>query len=174
MVASHEVAVPGSEADAALYEQTMETLLRNGFEQYEVSNFARGGARSRHNLGYWDHSNYLAFGPSAHGFWVDRRWWNIAQLQTYCERLERSQLPVAGEERLRPLQLAEEAVFLGLRSDGIDLARFAARFGRDLQERNAPLIERLISDGLAVEEKGRLRLTARGYLLCDEICQSFR
>lgn len=174
MVETHQVAPLGTEQDAVLYEQTMEVLTRNGFEQYEVSNFARPGFRSRHNIGYWDHSNYLGFGPSAHSFWIDKRWWNIAQLQTYLERLTNDRLPSAGEERLTTAQMMDEAIFLGLRSDGIDIPSFDGRFGTHLLARYGRIIEGICEQRLAEIRDGRLCLTPRGYAVCDEICQLFR
>jgi oxygen-independent coproporphyrinogen-3 oxidase len=174
MVETHQVAPLGTEQDAAQYEQTMDILTRNGFEQYEVSNFARPGFRSRHNIGYWNHSNYLGFGPSAHSFWIDKRWWNTAQLQTYLDRLANDRLPSAGEERLTTAQMMEEAIFLGLRSDGIDIPSFEGRFGMDLRARYGRTIEGICEQHLAEIRGGRLTLTPRGYAVCDEICQLFR
>ena len=67
----------------------------------------------------------------------------------------------------------EEAIFLGLRSDGIDLKQFRMRFARDLSIENSSIISELIQQGRARMEGERFRLTAKGYLVCDEICQSF-
>jgi len=174
MVQSKQVQLIDTERDAELYEYTIEFLERHGYGQYEVSNFALPGKMSRHNSRYWDHSDYLGFGPSAHSFWIDRRWWNIPNLQTYCDRLGQGLPPVAGEESLSALQMMEESIFLGLRSEGLDLARFRHRFGRDLRKEFRDVIDRLVRDGLARIEKSHLRLTRKGYLLCDEICQTFR
>ena len=67
----------------------------------------------------------------------------------------------------------EEAIFLGLRSEGIDFKKFHRRFARDLQTENSSIISELIQQGRARMEDGLFRLTAKGYLVCDEICQSF-
>ncbi len=174
MVQAKQVQLVDPERDADLYEFTIDFLAQHGYAQYEVSNFARPGFESQHNSRYWDHSNYLGFGPSAHSFWSDRRWWNIANLQTYIDRLGNGQLPTAGEETLSRDQMMEESIFLGLRSTGIDLADFRHRFERDLERDHGSVIERLVADGLATVDRARLRLTRNGYLVCDEICQSFR
>jgi oxygen-independent coproporphyrinogen-3 oxidase len=68
----------------------------------------------------------------------------------------------------------DEAIFLGLRSNGIDMNKFQQHFGKDLRTSYASLIQSLMKDGLALLEQNRLRLTSKGYLLCDEICQMFR
>ena len=73
LVQSRQVAPLPSEAEAELYAFSMDYLIDRGFEHYEVSNYARPGFRSRHNSGYWDHSPYLGFGPSAHSFWKGKR-----------------------------------------------------------------------------------------------------
>ena len=181
MVESKQVSTISLEEDATLYEITMDVLTKNGYEQYEISNFARPGFKSRHNANYWNHTNYLGFGPSAHSFWrthqspeASIRWWNIANVVGYAERLERSALPVAGEERLTPEQLLEEEIFLGLRSEGIDVAGFRKKYRRDLLAEHKATIDQLLSDRMAVLEAGWLRLTPKGYLVCDEICATLR
>jgi len=177
MVESHQVSLLDVEEDADLYEQTMEYLAACGFEQYEVSNFAKPGYESRHNSNYWNHTNYLGFGPSAHSFWSTgglvadaRRWWNISNIIGYAERLERGRIPTAGEEHLTIEQLIREEILLGLRSGGIDVAGFRRRYDSDLLSLRRPEIEALIGRDLATLRDGKLRLTAKGYLVCDEIC----
>jgi oxygen-independent coproporphyrinogen-3 oxidase len=176
MVESRQVSLLDVEEDARLYEHTMEYLAACGYEQYEVSNFARPGYASRHNTNYWNHTNYLGFGPSAHSFWSSsafgsdaRRWWNIANVAGYSERLERGSMPVAGEEQLTIEQLVREEILLGLRSDGIDVAGFRKRYDRDLLVSRRSQIDSLIDSEMATLERGKLRLTAKGYLVCDEI-----
>ena len=173
MVQSKQVAPLPVEEDAELYEITMEYLTSQGYEQYEVSNFAKPGFRSRHNGNYWNHSNYLGFGPSAHSFWNSNRWWNIANVVEYAHRLEHGRLTVAGEERLSVEQLMEEEIFLGLRSGGIDAAGFRRRYERDFVEQHSSKIKELLNGNLARLSGEHFRLTPKGYLLCDEICSSF-
>jgi oxygen-independent coproporphyrinogen-3 oxidase len=181
MVESKQVSTLNAEDDATLYEMTMDVLARHGFEQYEVSNFAQPGFRSRHNANYWNHSNYLGFGPSAHSFWSDdqlirsaKRWWNISNVVGYSERVEHGTLPLAGEETLVSSQLIDEAILLGLRADGIDVAGFRKRYGAGFFDEHRARIAELERKNLAVLEGERLRLTPKGYLLCDEICLSLR
>jgi oxygen-independent coproporphyrinogen-3 oxidase len=165
------------DAEAELYECTMEYLGESGYEQYEVSNYAKPGRRSRHNMAYWSHQNYLGFGPSSHSFWRDpswsdaRRWWNIANLKIYCERLKNGKLAVASEEQLASQHLINERIFLGLRSDGLHLKRAEQDFRFLFHERQHALFAELRNKGLAVLDEGALRLTQKGYLLCDEIAE---
>lgn len=175
MVQSRQVSPNPIEAEAELFELTMQIMEQHGFEHYEVSNYAKPGFRSRHNYSYWSHENYLGFGPSAHSFWRGKdprsgeRWANIANLSTYVQRLASRTAPVAFRENVGARDLANERLFLGLRSDGVDLARLQAEFGISLQPAQRAMIQALLHDGLAEDRGERLRLTPRGFLLCDEI-----
>ena len=181
MVDARQISVLSTEEDALLYEMTIQYLADHGLEQYEVSNFAKPGFKSLHNKNYWNHSNYLGFGPSAHSFWSaddnvgsSVRWWNVSSFVGYFEKLDRGDLPVAGHEHLTVEQLVEEEIFLGLRSEGIDMAVFRKRYGKDLLTEHRSRLSDLIDNSLAVLENGTLRLTSRGYMVCDEICASLR
>ncbi len=173
MVQSKQITPLNAEKDAELYEFTMDFLGSRGFTHYEVSNFALPGYQCRHNVNYWNHTDYLGFGPSAHSLWETERWWNSANISTYIEKLAHRQLPIEGGEHLTEQQLRDEAIFLGLRSDGINLGKYAKRFGRDLLTECRSPIAHFEEQGLMMRESDRLRLTPKGYLLCDEICQSF-
>jgi oxygen-independent coproporphyrinogen-3 oxidase len=149
-----------------------------GYEHYEVSNFARPGFRSRHNSNYWNHTNYLGLGPSAHSFFMAeepldvpaaRRWWNIADITKYLERIQSGKLPVVGAETLNERQLLEEAIMLGLRSDGIIWERIERRFGAGIRQASHGFVHQLAAEGLALADDAGFRLTDRGYLVCDEI-----
>jgi oxygen-independent coproporphyrinogen-3 oxidase len=172
LVASRQVSPVSQELDADLYEQTAHVLARYGFKQYEVSNFALDGYQCRHNLTYWNHAEYLGFGPSAHSFLGDRRWWNVRSVSAYGDALEQGLLPVAGEEQLSPEQLMMEEIFLGLRSTGIDLNGFCARHRRLLPGRFQQRMDDLLKRNLASTDGQRLWLTTKGYLICDELCAS--
>ena len=174
MVQTKQVTPLNAEEDAGMYEVTMDMLSNAGFEQYEISNFARPGFKCRHNMTYWNHKNYLSFGPSAHSFWNGKRWWNLANVVGYSDSLHRANLPVAGEEILSPQQWLDETIYLGLRSEGVHLPSFERQFNRDLLREFKSVIDGLLTDNLACIAENRLRLTAKGYLLCDEICQAFR
>ncbi|MBI4547235.1 MAG: radical SAM family heme chaperone HemW [Ignavibacteriae bacterium] len=177
MVAAKLVSPLPVETEAEMYEFTMAYLRSAGFQHYEVSNYAKPGFRSRHNSNYWNHSNYLGFGPSAHSFWSAtplgdrRRWWNVRSIDGYCEKILNRQLPLAGQEVLTEEQLVEEAIMLGLRSDGIDLYRLSSEFGVDLLTAARSTIEQLTAEHLTTLNDHTLRLTDKGYLLCDEISE---
>ena len=177
MVSEGRVLPCPTDLEAEFYEFTMSFLADHGFEQYEISNYAKPGYRSRHNASYWSHRNYLGFGPSAHSFWQEpgersgRRWWNLANVHQYCEMLNDHRLPVASEETLGIDELVAERIFLGLRSDGVELERLHADLGFEFLRHQHEIVRELVDRGLAVLENHTLRLTSKGFLLCDEICE---
>jgi oxygen-independent coproporphyrinogen-3 oxidase len=178
MVAAKQVSPNPTETEAELYELTMQFLAANGFDHYEVSNYARPGFRSRHNYNYWRHRNYLGFGPSAHSYWKnppgkvgDFRWWNIADVSHYCEKLYKNELPLVSREELSRYQLLTETIFLGLRSDGVNLPSLANDLAFELIALRGDLIDGLVHQGSVTIEDNILRLTPKGYLVCDEICE---
>jgi oxygen-independent coproporphyrinogen-3 oxidase len=176
LVEAGTIRMNSADREAEMYEQAMELLDAHGYEHYEVSNYALPGFRCRHNGNYWSHENYLGFGSSAHSFWKERggtsgrRWWNAADLSTYVNRLKNGALPVESEEQIGPTEMVHERIFLGLRSSGVDLARLRQDFGYDLETFQGDMVQRLLSEGMVLLEGDFLRLTSKGYLLCDEIC----
>jgi oxygen-independent coproporphyrinogen-3 oxidase len=170
MVETKQVSTLPLNTEAEMYSVTMDCLRGAGFEHYEISNYAKPGFRSRHNCNYWNHSNYIGFGPSAHSFWGGKRWWNSSNINTYCDKISEGVVPVSGEELLTQTQCIDEAIMLGLRSDGIRLKRLKSSYGIDLLQ-DSLMIEGLISERLAIVDDDAFRLTDKGYLLCDEITQ---
>ncbi len=144
------------------FDVARDVLGAGGFEHYEVSNWALGSAaRSRHNLLYWRHGDYLALGVGAHGHWRGRRWWNTRSTRGYVQALQAGRLPVAGEEELDLDERAVERLLLGLR----------VREG--LHPFDAPpldplALEDVMTKGLVTTSCGRLQCTETGWFLLDE------
>ncbi|RMF78068.1 MAG: hypothetical protein D6739_12115 [Nitrospirae bacterium] len=166
--ARHPERFPDEEAAAAAYLAVHERLTAAGYEHYEVSNFARPGCRSAHNLRYWRRLPVHALGVAAHGQDGDRRWANLDTLDGYLGAVERGERPLAWEQRLTPAELEAEEVLLGLRlAEGIPgtLADRVAAARPGFAER----LEDFLELGLAERVGGRLRLTPRGWLLSNEL-----
>lgn len=162
------------EKDAELYEITIETMNANGYKQYEVSNFAQPGYRSRHNSNYWNHSDYIGFGPSAHSFCKDsstsgKRWWNVRSIQSYCDALEQGEFPVSGSEAIDRKKFLTEEIFLGLRSTGIDLKKLYSLYGEDVFSVKRVILKEMEQEGLFTRQNNIISLTSRGYAVCDEV-----
>ena len=156
------------DAAADLYERASDRLVERGFEHYEVSNFALPGHRSRHNLKYWTDGEYLGFGPAAHSYLGERRWWNAPDLDSY---LRAGGLGTETIEDPQPLAVRGfEALCAGLRiAEGVDLMKLRARYGEMLPGPGDPAIEELKEAGLLAIEGTRLRMTGRGRLVSNEI-----
>lgn len=164
-----EVHEAAEDLDAAMYEYTMNFFAARGYRQYEVSNFARPGRECAHNLLYWQGREYVSFGPSAHGYIDNVRYWNARSLSRYTAEIEAGRLPVVNSEHIAGTTRLFERAFLELRSEGIDLAAFHADFGVDLVQVLDPLLRKVSGEDLVMLRDGRLVLTSKGFLLCDAI-----
>jgi putative oxygen-independent coproporphyrinogen III oxidase len=159
--------LPEPDRVADLYERAADLLERRGLEHYEISNFARPGHRSRHNLKYWTDSDYLGFGPAAHSRRGVERWANAPDLAAY---LTRGGAPgVVSDPQPRAVR-GFEALFAGLRLlEGVDLEALAARYGAAVPRAADPILRPLVEDGLVILDGSLLRLTRRGRLVSNEI-----
>jgi oxygen-independent coproporphyrinogen III oxidase len=171
----HAATVPNEELTADLYESAIAFLGQNGLRQYEISNFARSGRQSRHNLKYWRRQPYLGFGLDAHSMLrtpegAALRFSNTAVLAEYLHG------PVATQEvrRLGPAEELEEAWFLGLRlQEGVAWRALAAEFDPDQVEVFLPVVRELCALGLLTDEAGVVRLTQPGVLFSNEVFARF-
>lgn len=163
------------EEQGELFLMTHDLLGEAGYLGYEVSNFASEPRfESRHNRKYWRHVPYLGLGPSAHSFDGRSRWWNRRRLRDWRSAVVREGAAVEGSERLRPEELALEALIFGLRTrDGLDLASLARRRSIDLRTANAALLERLQDDGLVVLDGPVMRPTLRGMVVAEWLVGRF-
>jgi oxygen-independent coproporphyrinogen-3 oxidase len=164
-----KIKIINDEDDASFYDYTIDLLSKAGYEQYEVSNFAKEKKYCHHNLNYWSGGDYLAFGPSAHGFMDNVRYWNHRSIQIYNSELKMNELPIENSEVLTDSEYFSEIIFLGLRANGVSLAFVNARFGIDLILSAKEMIKDYINEGLLILMDDKLRMTVKGYPLCDEI-----
>jgi oxygen-independent coproporphyrinogen-3 oxidase len=160
--------------DADLYETTIEYLTSNGFYQYEVSNFTKDGFECLHNKAYWHHRNYLGLGPSAHSFMNGKRWWNYSSLKRYISEIGKKGNAEAGFEIPGKNELLEEYIMLALRSTGLDLPEVEKEFGKTWFIKNSEFLDELQNSGFITRDRNLIKLTARGYAVCDEILTRFK
>lgn len=169
-VARGRVPAPDDDVQADRYDAAVALLRDAGFARYEVSNWARPGAWSRHNLGYWTGGSYLGFGAGAHSLRGGRRWWNVASPRTYVAR---SPAVEEGSESLPAPQRAGEAAMLGLRlAGGIDRAGFGRVWGFDPAQRWAGELAASADLGLVAVTPERIALTDRGFFLWGHVARS--
>lgn len=159
---------------AEMYLRTMERLEAEGYRQYEISNVAGPGRRSRHNMKYWTDGEWAGFGCGAHSTIAHVRWNNVASTVDYVRRIESRSPAVADRRVLSPREQAEEALFMGLRlTDGVSTAAVRDAYGVDAWARWGSRLERYLEAGLLVHENERLRLTRQGMLLSNEVMSAF-
>lgn len=168
-----ELSVHSEESDEHFYRTAVEKFIENGYEHYEISNFAKPGKKCLHNLKYWRSENYHAFGPSAHGLVNDERYWNFRDLNKYFEMLRQGILPIENSETLSMEQKMNEFIYLDLRSEGLRFDIFYEIFCIDLQQITRDFIQNLITAGYAKMKGNLLKLTWRGYFISDKITLEF-
>jgi oxygen-independent coproporphyrinogen-3 oxidase len=151
--------------EIAMFERTRKVLGGAGLIDYEISNFARPGFESRHNLAYWRGADYLGLGPSACSTIGARRWKNLPDTRAYAQHLARGEPVRVDLENLDPATRAKERIMFGLRMrEGVALEAFNGAASR---------LKELAADGLAFEDQGRVRLTPRGQLVADSVAGMF-
>ena len=150
---------PDPDLQAAMYDLACRALRACGYEHYEISNWARPGHRSRHNLGYWQGRPYLGLGAGAHSHRDARRWWNVRPPSQYIDRILAGEMASGGEEWLSQEERGVERLLLGLRvADGVPV---------DVLDRTHA--ETFVAEGLALRRGDRLALTDRGMFVANEV-----
>ncbi len=160
---------------ADLFLLTRDLLGHLGYEQYEISNFARSKVyRSRHNRKYWTFAPYIGLGPAAHSFLKPKRYWNHRDLGAYLADLQNGHLPVEAQETLDESQQMIEAVYLGLRQTrGIPIADFNTRFAVDFRTLFEPVLSDPGLDELIEMNADFCNLSSEGMLEMDTIVARF-
>jgi oxygen-independent coproporphyrinogen-3 oxidase len=153
------------ELEIAMFERTRSALNAAGIAPYEISNFAKPGRESRHNLGYWRGADYLGLGPSACSTIAGTRWRNVPNTPAYIERVNCGESVREEHETLDAATRTKERIMFGLRMrEGVARGEFAGADGE---------LGRLAQNGLATENDGRVFLTPRGQLVADSVAEIF-
>ena len=160
--------------EAELYAVAIETLQAAGYEQYEISNFARPGHRCAHNLNYWANGEYVGIGVGAASYRDGRRSVHTRSLDEYVAAVVEGRAIPSDAERLEGRKRAGEAVMLALRTaQGVGLSEFKERYGIDVMIDYAPVVARFARTGLLERVGDRIRLTMRGRFLANDVCGAF-
>ncbi|WP_285014291.1 radical SAM family heme chaperone HemW [Lactococcus garvieae] len=162
--------LPSDDRNADMYEYIIETLTAKGYSHYEVSNFGKIGYESKHNMTYWDNSEYYGVGAGASGYLEGIRYKNHGPVHHYL----REENKRVNEEVLTRKQRIEEEMFLGLRKkNGVSIERFHKKFGQTLEEIYGTIIEELTLQKMLFEADGRIRMTEKGFELGNEVFERF-
>lgn len=162
--------LPDENVQRSLYLKTIEILEKNLFNHYEISNFAKSGFESRHNLCYWENQEYYGFGLSAHGYLNKIRFSNTEKFQKYLK----NPLIHAEEKQVSFKERIEEAIFLGLRlTEGINTEEFKNLYKIDILQKYSKIVEKYIDCGFMEYNNSCLKLTKEGILLSNNILADF-
>lgn len=166
--------LPSQDLDADMYELIMNEMNEHGYNQYEISNYARPGYESKHNLVYWNNDEYYGFGAGAHAYLNKTRRANINPVRKYIQTLAANQLPINSEIALTEKDIMEEEMILGLRkNEGVSIARFIDKFAIDPLKLYQTQIDKLEKNGLIKVVDGFIRLTHRGRMLGNNVFMEF-
>ena len=169
-VNSGSLTMPDPDLSLAMYRGGCARMADAGYVRYEVSSFAKPGFECVHNMRYWDGSDYLGLGPSAHSFMHGQRYANVSDVNEYIQKLNTGKRPVV-EDVSGPRERMVEAIMLGLRtSRGIDRHQFAVRFGGVIEDHiDTRQYELFVKSGHVLEDAGTIRLSDDGTCVADEI-----
>ena len=168
MVSRRDFETLDADEAAALYELTDTLTSSAGLPAYEISNHARPGHESRHNLTYWRYGDYAGIGPGAHGRRLGMRTVRHRKPENFLSALARNGHGIAEEAALSPMEAADEALVMGLRlAKGIDVEPVLRRFGVPIVDWSR--VDRLVGSGHLTRDATRIRTTREGRLLLDSI-----
>lgn len=166
--------LPTEDLEAEMYEYIMDTLAGNDFKQYEISNYAKKGFDSKHNVTYWNNEEYYGFGAGAHGYVDGVRYANHAVMKKYLSALADRELPLLSAREVTVQEQMEEEMFLGLRKNaGVSFMKFNRKFGIHMGEVFPMIASNLIDMELVEVVAGSVRLTRNGRLIANEVFQAF-
>lgn len=152
-----------------MFETLIDTIVKAGFEHYEISAFAKQGYISQHNSSYWTGQEYLGFGPSAHSFDGEHRWWNVSSLPKYIAGINSSN-PVIELEDIDSTTKYNEYIITGLRTVwGIDLEALKTKFGDDLHDYFLQNAQRYFNLNYLKRDNAIVTLTHQGIFISDGI-----
>jgi oxygen-independent coproporphyrinogen III oxidase len=158
--------LPSEESMADFYETAQSILKTADYEQYEISNWAKPGYASKHNLKYWRREPYFGFGAGAHSFSGKRRWANVHDAAAYVEAVTNGRSTIESSDEVTSALALEEEFFLGLRQlAGVNLAQIEQQYGVDFQQK----VGQLVSSGMIEREGQRVRLPASKLSVSNEI-----
>jgi oxygen-independent coproporphyrinogen-3 oxidase len=169
-----KLSLPGEENEAEMYELVMDEMARQGYHQYEISNFSKAGYESKHNLTYWNNEHYYGFGAGAHSYVNGRRIQNIGPLKKYFSSIDETGFPYLDVHEVTAQEKMEEEMFLGLRkTTGVNKAAFEHKFHVKMTEVFKEQLNENKKLGLLEETNEAVYLTREGKLLGNEVFQSF-
>lgn len=172
--AEHPELLPDEETSREIYLWTGKFLKEAGYEQYEISNYAKPGKESRHNLKYWERGDYLGLGLGAASMVRNIRMSNTKDMRTYLERCDKPKTMREDVQFLEEPRQMEEFMFLGLRKTrGVSKKEFKRIFGREMDMVYEKALHKCLENGMLLEHKDRIFLSEEGTLLSNMVLSEF-
>lgn len=172
--AEHPELLPDEETSREIYLWTGRFLKEAGYEQYEISNYAKPGKESRHNLKYWERGDYLGLGLGAASMVRNIRMSNTKDMKTYLERCDKPKIMREDVQFLEEPRQMEEFMFLGLRKTrGVSKKEFRRIFGREMDMVYEKALHKCLENGMLLEHKDRIFLSEEGTLLSNMVLSEF-
>lgn len=166
--------LPHEDLESDMFEYILNELEANGFEHYEISNFTKPGFESRHNLMYWDNSEYYGCGAGASGYVNGVRYRNRGPIQHYLKAISETKHARLAEEVLSQQEKMEEELFLGLRKkSGVSVAKFEEKFETSFEDLYGSILDGLIAEGLLKPDRQQIQMTKKGLFLGDTVAERF-
>ncbi|OLO38868.1 coproporphyrinogen III oxidase [Alkalihalophilus pseudofirmus] len=166
--------LPSEDEEAIMYELLIDQMNQHGYHQYEISNFAKRGYESKHNLIYWNNEEYFGVGAGAHGYIEGVRYANIGPVQKYIQSIDATNQARLESHSLSENEKREEEMFMGLRKlEGVSQQKFKKRFGVEVMEIYREQIQRLVENQLLEIDRDRIKLTKKGVFLANEVFEQF-
>ncbi|MBO5262585.1 MAG: radical SAM family heme chaperone HemW [Clostridia bacterium] len=164
-----KLSLPSEDEDYDMYMCLCDTLSKNGYEQYEISNFSKRGYRSRHNMKYWLCQEYVGFGPSSHSYFDGVRYYYDANFQKYIDGSSERIMETVNDAETTLADKMDEYVMLRLRlSDGVDEGEFFKAFNKSFLD-EYPKLKDFLKNGYVVHQDGHYSFTRRGYFVSNYI-----
>jgi oxygen-independent coproporphyrinogen-3 oxidase len=157
-----------------MYLKGVDFLNKNGFIQYEISNFCQKGKECIHNLNYWNIGQYIGVGASASSYYNNERYTNIKSIAGYINKINKDEKVIDFVEKYTEDKKLKDYIILKLRTTkGILYDDFKEKFKFDFKEKYSNIIDKLVKAGLSKEEKNSFSLTERGFIVSNKILQEF-
>ncbi|MBN8046304.1 MULTISPECIES: radical SAM family heme chaperone HemW [Paraclostridium] len=174
MYQNKEFELLDEDTDINMYNYTIDTLKRHGYNQYEISNYSKEDLECKHNIIYWKCDNYLGLGPGASGFIGDTRYSNIEDICEYNKCIMQNIRPVSEEIELTKKDKIEEFIFMGLRmNEGINIDIFKERFDTDFYDIYQEVMDKLIKRELVRFDGKNISLTQKGREISNSVFIEF-
>lgn len=165
---------PSEEVEREMYHKGIDYLKRNGYIQYEISNFAQPGKECRHNLIYWKNRDYIGIGSGAHSSLDGERWSNYSDISEYIDSIATKKTAIEHRQKISIQEQRFETIMMGLRLiEGVSKLEFRQRFNNDIRYYYGEAIDKLKAQGLLAEDKNSIYLTSKGMDLQNQVLLHF-